>query len=257
MRYQFEGKFHRTDRHTLEQRKEMCLLINAGVPYKVIENAYDVNPHTLRVVSGMRRQWMDKDQLARSDEAKFAYAQRLYCETPSAEIRKIIDDAVIKPFARDVAARLLTFEPRELLLEEILCVNPRADKEHAKHVYSIVYTLMLHDINAQRSYRDEENAVWELTLPVREQLVAHETRQLHAWRIMRDTQLDKFLAKLTETEQDVIRQQYGIGNKPRSLAAIAESYGGRPKQWAHKIKRDALQHIMPAVKDLYTTLCLP
>lgn len=256
MSYRFNGKFHRADKHTLEERKEMGCLINAGVPYRVIENAYGVNPHTLRVVSQGRDQWLN-GQLARTEEEKFAYAQQLYCVSQNDKLRTTVDDAVLKPFARRIADRLLMPAPREKLLEEILGENPRASKEHRERVFQLTYALMLKEISAGKTYRDEENAIWGLTLPVNDALRASETPALKSWRILRDAQLDKHLATLTETEQDVIRKFYGIHCAQRSLVEIAASYDGRPKQWAHKLKNDALDQIRPEVRGLYETLVMP
>ena len=69
---------HHNSKLTQEQRREVGLLINAGVPRKLLATDYKVSIYTIYAIGRQRRRWIEQGQITTNKEQRFRYAQQLY-----------------------------------------------------------------------------------------------------------------------------------------------------------------------------------
>ena len=243
----FDGKFHRKDKLTKQQRGEIAMLVNAGVPYKVLTRDYGVTMASVHALSQRRKRWLRPAEIAHTDNDKFLYAQRLYgnARTPD-KLREYVEHHVLMPLASRVAHALAVPSPEKRLLCDILEKSTVPNPADALKLVSYSLSVVKEDVTCGRMYKNIDDALAQAGRRTRELEHLHYSPQQWQERKLLDEQLPQMLKELTDTEQDILLRYYGIGREQWCLEEIGKAYGCT-KQWAHKWKNSALETLQQKV----------
>ncbi len=124
------GKYHKNNKLVPEQRKEIALLVNAGICQKLLAKDYELSIHTIAAISRQRKKWIEEEQIATNKEQRFRYAQTIYPQmNPGA--RKHIFSVVYEPIITGIRERLVGESPERLFLKAVLGPRslPKIDKK--------------------------------------------------------------------------------------------------------------------------------
>ena len=124
------AKHNKRDKITQEQRKEIALLVNAGICQKLLAKDYELSIHTISAISRQRKKWIEEEQIATNKEQRFRYAQRIYPQV-NHRLRKYVLDFVYESIITGIQERLVGESPERLFLKAVLGFRslPKIDKK--------------------------------------------------------------------------------------------------------------------------------
>ena len=207
MTYRFDGKFHSSDKLTLRQHQQIATLVNAGMPHQALAQDYGVSIDTIHSIAHRRHRWFKENQIAKTEEDKFWYAQTTYRQRPLAlTIKRYIERIVLQPVAERIAEAAAQSSPSERLLEDTVHYPPLTPQQLRKTATTVLYE----DIRSGRLYRTQHDAMQRAAPVVRQRheqsLSVHVRRQRKTLR----GKLEYALEQLNPVHRHILKLHYGL-----------------------------------------------
>ena len=209
------AKHHRNYKLTQEQRKEIALLVNAGISQKLLANDYKVSSYTISAISRQRRKWIEEEQIATNKEQRFRYAQRIYPQV-NHRLRKYIFSVVYEPAIKRIQERLVGESPERLFLKAVLGPRslPKIDKkavaEYRARIREHALVLIDDGMKKQAIYDNLKQLVVGMGYLIAELEEASLRSRERKTRDNLRKRINQVLKPLTSRERKIVKLRYGI-----------------------------------------------
>jgi hypothetical protein len=248
MAYIFNGKFHRSDKLTCDDHRDIALLVNAGVRHTVLAKDYGVSPETIHMIAYKRKRWIPENRIAKDENAKLRFAQRLYrnpATTPM--LRAYIEEETFRPLVSRIVPKALESDLDQRLLGDILERTSARSAIYVRRVPCIAFeTLKEHALRGHKWYTGIDDAIMRATARIRAQEPQYRTAEQRREHAFAGKRLHRMVATLPSDEREIVTRYYGIGCPVESSEAIAKDFS-RTRQWVWNHLQDALNLLRPRV----------
>ncbi len=198
-----------------EQRREIALLVNAGISKKLLAKDYKVSIHTILSISRQRRQWVEEEHVATNKEQKFRYAQTIYPQMNPGP-RKYIFSIVYERAIKRIQKRLVGESQERLFFKAVLGPKslPQIDKEalakYRARIRKHALVLIHDDAKKEAIYDNLKQLVVGMGYLIAE---LEEASLRSRERKIRDNlrkRINQVLKPLTSRERKIVKLRYGI-----------------------------------------------
>jgi hypothetical protein len=248
MAYIYDGKFHRTDKLTCDDHRDIALLVNAGVRHRVLAEDYGVSQESIHMIAYKRKRWIPVSQVAKTRDAKLYFAQKLYRDSQTApKMCAYVVQEAFQPLVPPIVARVTAVTPKQRLLAGILGRSAAYSTERNALIGARALEIVKdHALRGHKLYAGIDDAVERASA----RLLAQERRGISE-RNKREQELlngtmDALVTALPATEQEIVRRNYGIGCLAESTGKIAKDFD-RTRQWVWNHLQIALELMRPKV----------
>ena len=198
-----------------EQRREVALLVNAGISKELLAKDYKVSIHTILSISRQRRKWIEEEQIATKKKQKFRYAQTIYPQMNPGP-RKYIFALVYEPAIKPIQKRLVGESPERLFFKAVLGPKslPQIDKKalakYRARIRKHALVLIHDDAKKKAVYDNLKQAVVGMSYLIAELEEATLRSRERKTRDRLRKKIGQVLKTLTSRERKIVKLRYGI-----------------------------------------------
>ena len=203
---------------TQDQKREIGLLVNAGVSRELLAKDYRVSICTINKISTERKQWLERKWLAgKKGEKRFRYAQKIYPQLNS-QLQKYIFGPVYKPIIDRIQKYLVGECPERLFVKAVLGPRslPKIDKKAVADYSAIIRKLALVIINEDTDKKVIYNNHRYAVIGIGDMIADLEEASWGA-RTRKDKEqlrkgINQVLRMLPSKKRKIVRLRYGLGD---------------------------------------------
>lgn len=253
------AKYNPKDNLNPEQRKEVAILLNAGIPHKELAEGYGISLNSIANISGQRRRWIPQEEIAKTQQQKLQYAQRVYAsETLSLGAKRYIDHYVMDPIAAKIAQNLeqsLSQDPLRLLLRDIGVYTGKIYVDYSL-LMGLALVALKQNVASGMQYSTIDDAVGGVAPSVMGLREAALTAEQKNTIDLLKSKVNEALAGLPQGQREAFELRYGIvDNHPRSFTEVAKELGGVTNQaarsrWLKAVRKLSHSNHARELKDL-------
>jgi len=209
------ARYRKADKLTQEQRKDIALLVNAGISRKLLAKDYKISIHTIHAISRQRRRWIEEEQITTNKEQKFQYAQTIHPQL-NPRPRKYVFNLAYEPVIRRIQKRLIGESQERLFFKAVLgpkClpnIDRKALAKYRARIKRRAWVLIRNGVKKGVIYDNVQQAVVEMGYMIG-------TLEAANWgprdRRIRDSLtkgINQVLKTLTSRERGIVKLRYGI-----------------------------------------------
>jgi len=213
---------YRSTNLTIEQREEIAILVNSGIPFKELVKDYGVSIHTITKISSERDIWMPAEDIAKTPQDiaktpqdKFLFAQRVY-GTLSDELQRYIEDIVLDPIASQVVLKFRqnpdkgAHDNARDFLEDIYGITIKPDEDYLDMVNRLALGVTKQHATQGTEYNSLEAAVEGIVPEVSQLEESTLTKEQEDSRDSLKSVINEILITLNEREDIIMKLKYGL-----------------------------------------------
>jgi len=152
-------RYHSGYKISREQRIEIAILANTGIPHKVLANECDVSLNNVHSISNQRKRLLQLDDIARTPQEQFLYAQKAYFDTTLNEnARLIIKENILDPLITQVAYRF-TQDPIVWFYKLVYGITLKPDESYLDKIREYALDVLKQHVSQDILYATIDSAV--------------------------------------------------------------------------------------------------
>lgn len=207
------AKYRQSDKLTQEQRKDIAMLVNCGARRLRLAEGYGMSIATIEQIAMQMGKYLGEENIARTFETQFQYAQFAYSQLGEKE-RKYIELGIFRSIIEIAVQPICT--PEAKLLSSIFGGRPEVSPEGVVLKRKYATRAFYQNISEGKKYSSIDEAVAETkrTANGLEEAELSPEQMPGGNRYEDDirTKLEKILEGLTYREREIIKLRYGIGD---------------------------------------------
>jgi len=214
-----------------EQKKEIAILVNAGIPFSILAKDYSVSLPTIHAISRLKRQWIENEKITtHNKECRFRYAQEIYPQLDP-YCQKYIFDIYYEPIIKSIQGLFAGESPEKRLLKAILgpeCL-PNIDEitlaEHRARIKEQALFL-IPDVERRVIYPDRKQAVLGIGSLIAKYQEDNLTVEQKKIRVLLRRKINNLLRTLKPRKRKILKVRYGFyHNYLFTLKKIGQRFG--------------------------------
>jgi len=208
----FMVRYHSGYKISREQRIDIAILTNAGIPHKVLAYEYGVSRSNVHGISNQRIRLLPIDNIAQTRSEKFLYAQRAYFNPSlSDNVRRIIKDNILDPITYQVAYRFSP-DPTVWFFQSVYGITPKPYHSYLNMIRKYALDVLKQHVSQDMVYATIDSAVNGIIPGVSDlEVTTLATKQKDLENVLKN-KIDEELGILNNNQREVIELRYRVAD---------------------------------------------